>query len=389
LTTIAQPLSAAEEALDELGTDVTVCVIRVDEERKRNDGVDTNTHGTLEVVTLSVLDEVVNDQNRDEEDNGLEALEVQGHRLVHDPAKKYEEGSDEKRDLHGGSDGHVDSEIHFALVCDDDSGDVLGGVSNNGNEDETDKSLADMCGFDDGVNAVNEELSADGDHDGDQDKRNTGSDGRQDLALLLLVLSALVLDIGEQVVVRVQLEIEVQDVENEQDDGGAVREDENVLIGLGVVGVAVLHDCVECGRDDERGRGDSHERGHGRCDGLVEALFLLANATSEETASEHLVESEWCYETCDWLRLTSRMLDRMLPSMLDWTIRISPSLRATIETWKCQWDSRRIAAHTHNQLDGISKGRIHQTTKSLAQLCGQLLSRKAQQSSKRDNSDEV
>jgi hypothetical protein len=331
-TEVAPPSSAAEEALDEFRADITVCVIRVDVERKRNDSVGSYTHRALEVVTLSVLDQVINDQNRDKEDNCLEALEVQSHGLMHDPSEKDKEGCYKKRDLHGGSDGHVDSEVHLALVCDDDSGDVLGGVSNDGDEDETHEGFADVCGFDDGVNAINEKFGTDGHHDGDQDKRNTGSDGRQDLTLFLLVLSALVLDIGKQVVVGVQLEVEVQDVENEEDNGGTVREDKDILVGLGVVGVAVLHDCVERGRDDERGGGDGHERGHGGCDGLVEALLLFANTASEETASEDLVESEWCHQGGDWLRLTSRILDRMLPSMLDWTIRISPSLSATMET---------------------------------------------------------
>lgn len=32
---------------------------------------------------------------------------------------------------------------------------------------------------------------------------------------------------------------------------------------------------------------------------------------------------------------TSRMLDKILPSILDWTILISPSFRATIDTYSC------------------------------------------------------
>src|SRR4051812_41881252 len=83
---------------------------------------------------------------------------------------------------------------------------------------------------------------------------------------------------------------------------------------------------------------------------------------------------------------TSRMLDRILPSMLDWTIRISPCLSATMETCHTLAKRARLTrqrqcarAHTHNQLDGVSKRRIHQPTQRLAQLGRQLLGRKAQE----------
>lgn len=44
---------------------------------------------------------------------------------------------------------------------------------------------------------------------------------------------------------------------------------------------------------------------------------------------------------------------------------------------------------TYNQFDGISKSRIHQTTKGLAQFRRQLLCCKAQKGSKRDDGDKV
>lgn len=216
-------LIAAEKALDDLWADIAAGIVGVDEECEGNDGVNTQTHGALQVVALSVLDEVVHNQDGNEKDDGLETLEVQRHGLVHDPAEDNEEGSHEKGDLHRAADGHVDSEIHLALVCDDDGCDVLGGVSNDGDQNETDECLADVRRLDNRVDAVNKELGANGDHDGHNNKRNTGGGGRQDLALLLVIISSLVLNVGEQVVVRVELEVEVQHVEDEQDDGGAVR----------------------------------------------------------------------------------------------------------------------------------------------------------------------
>jgi hypothetical protein len=281
-------LGSPEEALNDLGTDITVCVIRVNEKRQRDNSINADAHGALEVVTLSVLNEVVDNQDGDEEDDGFEALEVQRHGLVHDPTEDDEEGSYEEGDLHGAADGDVDSQIHLSFVSDNDGRDVFGSVADDGYENETDECLADMCGFNNRVDAVDKELGANGDHDGHDNKGNTSGGGRENLALLLLVLASLVLNIGKQVVVRVKLEVEVQDVEDEQDNRGAVGEDEDVVVSFGVAGLAVVHDSVESGGDDERGGCYSHQRRHGGCDRLVEAALLFADATSEETATEDL-----------------------------------------------------------------------------------------------------
>lgn len=159
----------SEKSLDNFAGDGAGRVVGVDVEGKCDDGVDGNAHGALEVVALAVLNEVVDNQDGDEEDHGLEALEVEGHGLVHDPAEDNEERSDKEGDLHRGSNGHVDSEVHLALVSDHDGCDVFGGVSDNGDEDQADKSLANVCRFDNRVDAVHEVLGADGDKNGDDD----------------------------------------------------------------------------------------------------------------------------------------------------------------------------------------------------------------------------
>ena len=127
-------LVGSEESLDNFGSNVAGCVIGVDVKGKGNDGVDANAHGAFKVVALSVLDQVVDDENGDEEDHGLETLEVKGHGLVHDPAENDKEGRDEEGDLHRGTDGDVDSEVHLALVCNNNSGYVFGGIANDGNQ---------------------------------------------------------------------------------------------------------------------------------------------------------------------------------------------------------------------------------------------------------------
>lgn len=57
---------------------------------------------------------------------------MQRHVAVHDPAEDDQERGDEERDLKTAADGHVDCEIHLALVRDHDGGHVFGGVSDNG-----------------------------------------------------------------------------------------------------------------------------------------------------------------------------------------------------------------------------------------------------------------
>jgi len=197
-----------ENALDH-GANVG-SIIGVDVERKGNDNVSAKAHAALEVVALAVADEVVDHKNGKEEDDGLEALEVESHRLAHDPAEDDEERSDEERDLHAAADRNTDGQVHLVFVCDDASGNVFGGVADNGQENETDEGLADVEGIDDGVNAVNQVFGANGDKHSDEDKADCSCDGVEDLRLVRLFIAALLLLLGiEQVGVRLELEEEV------------------------------------------------------------------------------------------------------------------------------------------------------------------------------------
>ena len=164
----------AEERLEEVATEVARRVVWVDVEGERDDGVAvgvyiskseflggeggwrlrSDTHCAFEVVALAVLDQVVHDKHAEEEDDGLEALEVQRHRLVDDPAQYDQERGDEERNLHAAADGDVDREIHLALVRDNDGCDMLGCVTDDRQEDQTDEGLADVRGFDNRVDAV-------------------------------------------------------------------------------------------------------------------------------------------------------------------------------------------------------------------------------------------
>lgn len=88
--------------------------------------------------------------------------------------------------------------------------------------------------------------------------------------------------------------------------------------------------------------------------------------------------------------MTSKRLDRIEPSMDDWTTWIWPSLSATMLTCTgLATTSPHIQTITHNQLDGISKRRIQKSAHGLAQLQGNLLGRKRQDGGERDDGEEV
>jgi hypothetical protein len=190
--------------------------------------------------------------------------------------------------------------------------------------------------------------------------------------------------------VRVELEVEVEDVDDEKDDGGAMGEDQDVLVRLEVVlFVVTVHDCVEGSRNDERGGGDGHERGHGRCDRLVEAAFALPETSSEEAASEDLklvrrgcaclgdltYEKDVGQNTAKHTGLNNSDL-----ALSEGNDGYLSELALMTAHWR---------AHTYNEFDGISKRRIHQTTKGLAEFGGELFSGETQERSKGDDCDEV
>ena len=67
----------------------------IEERANRDDGVRRHEQCAFQIVTAAVEDEEVDDECRDEERDSLEDVEVEGHVLVHDPAKNDDQGSDE------------------------------------------------------------------------------------------------------------------------------------------------------------------------------------------------------------------------------------------------------------------------------------------------------
>jgi hypothetical protein len=161
------------------------------------------------------LNEQSDDEGCEEEGDGLERLEMQSHVPVHDPAQHDQERGDKERDLQTAANGDTDGEIHFVLVRDHDSRNVFCGVAHDWDEDETNERFANVRRLDDGVDAVNQVFGANGHGNCDDDQKDTGCPGGQEFCLFVFTSVSFVKQLG----MRLKLEDQIHDVDEEEDDG--------------------------------------------------------------------------------------------------------------------------------------------------------------------------
>lgn len=229
---------------------------------------------------------------------------------------------------------------------------MLGGVADNGDEDQTDKGLADVGGLDNVVDAADEVVGADGDEESDDNKDGSGGNGADDGLLMLflgfplgglggLVVARLGLGVVvavKEVAVGAELEEEVEDVEDEKNDGGTAGKDENGVALL--PGATLVEDGVELKVVVSRVTRELGERGRTAAGRTREA--------EERVMSEQVVWATAAENCCSvplplvprWTRppkrkhmpMTRSRLERMEPSIEDWTTSIWPSRRATMLT---------------------------------------------------------
>lgn len=74
--------------------------------------------------------------------------------LTNNPTKDDNQGQDQQRNLHTRSHRHADCEIHLILAGNGDGGSMLGRVTNNRQENQTNKGFANVSGFCQGVDRV-------------------------------------------------------------------------------------------------------------------------------------------------------------------------------------------------------------------------------------------
>jgi hypothetical protein len=174
----------------------------------------------------------------------LTSLEVKSHLGANDPANNDKERSNQEGNLDRRTNSNTHGEVHLVTDSNDNSSDVLCGVSNNGDQDQTDKRPADSRGRYEVINAVNEVIGADSDKNSGDNQDGHGSKGANARLLMLNFLIAFVLVLGiEKVAVCAELENEVEDVESQKNDSGTARERKNAL-GL-LLGATLVENSIE------------------------------------------------------------------------------------------------------------------------------------------------
>lgn len=113
---------------------------------------------------------------------------------------------------------------------------MLRGISDDREEDQPHERLGDVHRLDERVDAAHEILGAHGHRNSDDDE-DAGCLPRAQLRFLFLAAAAVAAFAGlvlgvEECGVGTQLEDEVEDIEDEQDDGGAAGEEEDVCFGI-------------------------------------------------------------------------------------------------------------------------------------------------------------
>jgi hypothetical protein len=148
-------------------------------------------------------------QDGDEENRDLESIENQGLQrgpsqhiistqprecrgsyhvvLANDPPEHDNQGEDQERNLHAGSNRHADREVHLVLHGHRDRRRVLGRIAHDGKEDQTNERLRNTTAHRDGVDGANQELGTSGHQGRGCEEREDGHPDVQ-LGFVLLLL---------------------------------------------------------------------------------------------------------------------------------------------------------------------------------------------------------
>lgn len=200
-----------------------------------NNDVEAEEHGAFEVVRFAVLNGIRYDQNRHGESNSfdyimvsislcntrkfhkisriviLTSLKVECHVTSNNPTNNNEEWSDTKGNLDTRTNGYTHGQVHLVAESDHHGSDVFRRVSNNGDQDQTDKCLADIRAFDDVIDGSNQVIGTDGNQNRHNDEDYGGSNRAKSRIFRILALGELAFSIKE-VAVSAKLEYQVEGV---------------------------------------------------------------------------------------------------------------------------------------------------------------------------------
>jgi hypothetical protein len=173
------------------------------------------------------------------------SLKVKRHFTTNDPSDNHEEGSDAQGNLDAGANRHTHGKVHLVAQSDDYSSDVLRRVSDNGDQNQTDECLANVCSLNKGVDASNQVIGTDGDQDCDNDKHDGCSNWTHGGLLGLLAINTGRVFGVEKVAVRAQLEDEVEGIQDEENDGSSAGQNQDAAIPIAVAGVLLVENAIE------------------------------------------------------------------------------------------------------------------------------------------------
>jgi len=171
---------------------------------------------------------------------------------------------------------------------------MLGGVADDGDQDQTNELLAEMSGLDEVVDGSYHVVGAVGDEEGDEEEEEDegGCGGGRGVGVRVGVVvlgqggegGVLLFQGGlglEELLVGVKGEEEIQAVEEEENGGDTPRQSQDAglyLVFVVVVIVVGFHDgAVQGGGYDGRSRGEGHERA-GSLRGARREALLPADA---------------------------------------------------------------------------------------------------------------
>src|SRR4051812_19265949 len=95
-------------------------------------------------MTLSIANQIVNEENCNKESDDLECVEGEGHILVaNTPPDNNKQRNQEKRNLHGRSDSNTNGQIHFVLDSNGNGSRMLACIPNDREKDQADELFTD------------------------------------------------------------------------------------------------------------------------------------------------------------------------------------------------------------------------------------------------------
>jgi len=193
----------------------------------RNPHINRHTQEPLQVIALLVPQEIPHRQNSQDQHSQIKNLKAKTHGLAQPPAHQNDQRSVKQGRLERGAEHVRQGKVHLVVVCLVHGGQMLGGLFDEGDEDQADEGVCYVALFYEEGDLVDEGDGDDGDEgDGDDEGDDALDKGEPvDVHLLVpvVVVEGVFLEDGVvNAVVGAGLEEDVDEVGHYEEDGHAV-----------------------------------------------------------------------------------------------------------------------------------------------------------------------